>query len=96
MNPEKLRTEQSKEVLDALHSAAYELSLSVRKARFNSKANNARDYRREKSQVKGLYVVLTDHVVQDTTTDEEPHGFVYSDPVDTPYLLSMKEKYHMN
>jgi hypothetical protein len=40
-----------------------------------------------------LYVALTDRVAQDTSSDEEPHSFVYSDPVDTPYVLSMKEKH---
>jgi hypothetical protein len=39
-----------------------------------------------------MYTALTDRVVQDMSSDEEPHGFVYSDPVDTPYVLSMKEK----
>jgi hypothetical protein len=39
-----------------------------------------------------LYAALTDRVAQDTSSDEESHGFVYSDPVDTLYVLSMKEK----
>jgi hypothetical protein len=52
-----------------------------------------RNYRRKRSQVKGLYATLTDRVAQDTSSDEEPHCVVYSDPVDTPYVLSMKEKH---
>jgi hypothetical protein len=91
-NPEKLCTESPKEVLDALHNAAYKLSLSMRKALFSGKANTARNYRRKRSQVKGLYAALTDCVAQDTPSDEESHGFVYPDPVDTLYMLSMKEK----
>jgi hypothetical protein len=47
---------------------------------------------RKRSQVKGLYAALTDRVAQDTSSDEEPHSFIYSYPVDTPYVLSMKEK----
>jgi hypothetical protein len=91
-NPEKLCIESPKEVLDALHNAAYKLSLSMRKALFSSKANTVRNYRRKRSQVKGLYAALTDRVAQDTSSDQESHGFVYLDPVDTLYMLSMKEK----
>jgi hypothetical protein len=91
-NLEKLCTESPKEVLDALHNAAYKLSLSMRKALFSGKANTARNYRRKRSQVKGLYAALTDRIAQDTSSDEESYGFVYSDPVDTLYVLSMKEK----
>jgi hypothetical protein len=90
--PEKLCTKSPKEVLDALHNAAYKLSLSVRKAQFSSKGNTMRNYRRKRSQVKGLYIALTNCVIQDMPRDEEPHSFVYSDPVDTPYVLSVKEK----
>jgi hypothetical protein len=92
-NPEKLCTESSKEVLDALHNATYKLSLSMRKALFSGKANTAHNYRRKRSQVKGLYATLTDRGAQDTLCDEESHGFVYPDPVDTLYMLSMKEKH---
>jgi hypothetical protein len=91
-NPEKLCIESPKEVLDALHNAAYKLSLSMRKSLFSSKANTVRNYRRKRSQVKGLYAALTDRVAQDTSSDQESHGFVYLDPVDTLYMLSMKEK----
>jgi hypothetical protein len=62
------------------------------KARFSGKANTTRNYRRKRSQVKGLYAALTDCVAQDMLGDEELHGFVYSDPVDTPYVMSLKEK----
>jgi hypothetical protein len=91
--PEKLCTESPKEVLDALHNATYKLPLSVRKARFSGKGNTARNYRRKRSQVKGLYTALTDRVIQDMSSDEEPHGFVYSNHVDTPYVMSVKEKH---
>jgi hypothetical protein len=92
-NPEKLCTEPPKEVFDALYNAAYKMSLSVHKARFRGKANTTRNYRRKRSQVKGLYDALINRVAQDTSSDEEPHGFVYSDPADTPYLLSVKEEH---
>jgi hypothetical protein len=91
-NPGKLCTELPKEVFDALHNAAYKLSLSMRKAQFSGKANTAHNYKRKRSQVKGLYAALTDRVAQDTSSDEEPHSVVYSDDVDTPYVLSVKEK----
>jgi hypothetical protein len=91
-NLEKLYTESPKEVLDARHSATYKLSMSVCKAWFSGKANTACNYRRKRSQVKGLHAALTDRVIQDTSSDEEPHGFEYSDPVDTPYVLSVKDK----
>jgi hypothetical protein len=79
-NLEKLCTEPLKEVLDALHNVAYKLFLSIRKAQFSSKANTARNYRRKRSQVKGLYAALTDRVAQDTSSDEEPHGFCLFNP----------------
>jgi hypothetical protein len=44
--------------------------LSMRKALFSGKANTARNYRRKRSQVKGLYAALTNHVAQDTSCDE--------------------------
>jgi hypothetical protein len=91
-NLEKLCTESPKELLDALHNATYKLSLSMRKALFSGKANTARNYRRKRNQVKGLYAALTNRVAQDTSSDEESHGFVYSNPVETLYVLSMKEK----
>jgi hypothetical protein len=90
---EKLCTESPKEVLDALHNATDKLSLSVRKVRVSGKGNTACNYRRKRSQVKGLYIALTDHVIQDMSSDEEPHGFIYSDLVDTPYVLFVKEKH---
>jgi hypothetical protein len=83
-NPMKLCIESPKEVLNALHSAAYKLSLSVRKARFSGKGNTVRNYRRKRSQVKGLDAALINRVAQDMSSDEEPHGFIYSDPMDTP------------
>jgi hypothetical protein len=91
-NPEKLCTESPKEVLDALHNAAYKLSLSMRKALFSGKANTVCNYRRKRSQVKGLYAALTDCVAQDTSSDEGSYGFVCPDLVDTLYVMSMKEK----
>jgi hypothetical protein len=50
------------------------------------------NYRRKISQIKGLYVALSDRVAQDTSSNEESHGFVYSDPVDTRYVLCVKEE----
>jgi hypothetical protein len=73
-NPEKLCTESSKEVLNALHNATYKLSLSMRKALFCGKASTARNYRRKRSQVKELYAALIDCVAQDTSSGEESHG----------------------
>jgi hypothetical protein len=49
--------------------------------------------RRKRSQVKGLYAALTNRVTQDTSSDEESHDFVYSDHVDTPYVVSVKKKH---
>jgi len=93
-NPEKLHTGQrgEAEVLDALHKASYKLSLSVRKARSNGDINTVRNYRRKRSQVKRLYAALTDRVAQYTIDGDEPHGSDFPDPVDTPYVLSLKEK----
>jgi hypothetical protein len=51
-----------------------------------------RNHIRKRSQVKELYAALIDRVVQDTSSDEEAHSFVYSYPVDTPYVLSAKKK----
>jgi hypothetical protein len=36
---------------------------------------------------------LTNRVTQDTSSDEESHDFVYSDHVDTPYVVSVKKKH---
>jgi hypothetical protein len=92
-NPKKLCTNSPKEVLDALHNAAYKLFLSTRKARFSGKGNTARNYKRKRSQVKGLYTTLTDRVAQNTSSDEEPHSFIYLDPMDTFYVMYMKENH---
>jgi hypothetical protein len=89
-----LRTEQPEGILSSLHKVAYKLSLSVRKARSNGKANTTRNYRRKRSQVKGLFSALSDHVIPNKSSDEEePHDFVYLDPVDTPYVLSTQSKH---
>jgi hypothetical protein len=86
-------TKQSEGVLNSLHKVTYKLSLSVRKAWSSGKANTARNYRRKRSQVKGLFSVLSDHVIPNKSSDEEePHGSVYSNPVDTPYVLSTQSK----
>jgi hypothetical protein len=88
-SPEMLRTEQPEGVLNSLHKVAYRLSLSVRKAQSSGKANTARNYRRKRSQVKGLFSMLSDRVIPNKSSDEEEtHGSVYSDPVDTPYVVS--------
>jgi hypothetical protein len=92
-SPEMLRTEQPEGVLNSLHKVAYKMTLSVHKARSSGKANTARNYRRKQSQVKGLFSALSDRVIPNKSSDEEePHGSVYSDPVDTPYVLSTQLK----
>jgi hypothetical protein len=88
-----LRTEQPEGVLNSLHKVAYKLSLSVCKAQSSGKANTAHNYRRKRSQVKGLFSALSDRVIPNKSSDEEEtHGSVYSDPVDNPYVLSTQSK----
>ena len=89
-NPEKHDAEESKEVLNALHNAAYKLSLSICKARSSGNTNTARNYKRKRSQVKGLYAAVNEHVARDIASDEEPHGQDYADPIDAAYVLSVK------
>jgi hypothetical protein len=88
-----LPTEQPDGVLNSLHKVACKVTLSMRKARSSGKANTARNYRRKRSQVKGLFSALSDRVIPNKSSDEEePHGSIYSDPVDTPYVLSTQSK----
>jgi hypothetical protein len=92
-SPEMLPTEQPEGVLNSLHKVAYKLTLSVRKARSSGKVNIVHNYRRKRSQVKGLFSALSDRIIPNKSSDEEePHGSVYSDPVDTPYVLSTQSK----
>jgi hypothetical protein len=92
-SPEMLHTEQPEGVLNSLHKVAYKLSLSVRKARSSGKANTAHNYRRKRSQVKGLFSALSGRIIPNKSSDEEePYDSVYSDPMDTPYVLSTQSK----
>ena len=94
-NSEKVHTEcsQESEVLDALHNAAYKLTLSVRKARFSGNTNTMRNYKRKRSQIKKLHAALANRVIRDTSDDQELRGSEHSGPVDTPYSLSVKAKH---
>jgi hypothetical protein len=87
---ERLHAKQFEQVFNDLHNVTYKLSISMHKARSSGNANTARNYRRKRRQVKGLCAALTNRVIQDTRSEEEPHGSVYLDPVETPYVLSVK------